>query len=107
MLKSMAYTVVGATSNPGQLGKKILDDVKGWLLLAAAGYATVQFILAMFAFMSKNPQKHAEGQEHAFRACLGLVGCFCAGTIIAYLQGQATSWGAAPALVETFLLWHS
>ncbi|MGM0285739.1 MULTISPECIES: hypothetical protein [unclassified Enterococcus] len=103
MLKTKFY-IIAATSNPGELGKKILDDVKSWLLLAAAGFATVQFILAMFAYMSKNPQKHAEGQEHAFRACLGLVGCFCAGTIIAYLQGQAASWGASPAIVEALLL---
>lgn len=104
MVKQSFYLIAAATTNPGELGKQILDDVKSWLLLAAAGYATVQFILAMFAFMSKNPQKHAEGQEHAFRACLGLVGCFCAGTIIAYLQNQATSWGASPALIEPLLL---
>lgn len=104
MLKQPFYLVVAASSNPGELAKKILTDVKSWLLLAAAGYATVQFILAMFAFMSKNPQKHAEGQEHAFRACLGLVGCFCAGTVIAYLQGQASSWGASPAIIEALLL---
>lgn len=104
MLKTTFYLVVAATSNPGQMGKKIFDDVKSWLLLAASGFATVQFILAMFAYMSKNPQKHAEGQEHAFRACLGLVGCFCAGTIIAYLQGQASSWSASHAIIETLLL---
>lgn len=104
MLKMKIYQFAAASSNPGQIMKKILDDVKSWMLLAAAGYATVQFILAMFAYMSKNPQKHAEGQDHAFRACLGLVGCFCAGTIIAYLQTQASSWGASPAMVGGFFM---
>jgi len=81
---------------PGDLAKSILDDMSKWLLVAVVGYATVQFILAMMDYMSKDMQKHASGKDHAVRACIGLVGAFSAATIMAYLKTQSGTWGLDP-----------
>lgn len=94
--------MVGAT-NPGELFTKVLGDAKEWLLMAAGGYAVVQFIMAMFDYMSKDMQKQSQGKDHAFRACLGLVGAFSAATVMAYLQTQAQTWSAISHLITGFL----
>lgn len=94
--------MVGAV-NPGELFTKILGDVKGWLLMGAGAFAVIQFIMAMFDYMSKDMQKQSQGKDHAFRACLGLVGAFSAATIMAYLQTQAQTWSAISHLITGFL----
>lgn len=78
---------------PGDLAKKIFNDASSWLLAAIVGYATLQFVLAMMDYMSKDMQKHAAGKDHAVRACIGLVGAFSAATIMAYLKNQSGTWG--------------
>lgn len=94
--------MVGAL-NPGELANKMLGDVKSWLLLVATAYAVIQFIMAMFDYMSKDMQKQSQGKDHAFRACVGLVGAFSAATIMAYIQLQTQTWSSVRALIDVFL----
>lgn len=103
LLTGLQTRLIVGTLNPGQLGAKMLGDFKGWLLLVAGAFAVVQFILAMFDYMSKDMQKQAQGKDHAFRACLGLVGAFSAATIMAYIQTQAQTWSAISSLITGFL----
>lgn len=91
-----------ANTNPGQLFKKIMDDVSTWLLAGIGVYAAVQFILGCMDFMSKEPQKHSMGKDHMIRACIGLIGAFAAATIMAYLETQAKSWVAI--VHQTFIM---
>lgn len=92
-----------AANDPGATGNKIMGDVKKWLLAFAGGFAVVQFILAMFDYMSKDMQKQAQGRDHALRACIGLVGAFSAATIMTYLETQAKSWNAMAFVFLQFL----
>lgn len=93
-----------APKTPGEMIAKVLSDVKGWLLAAAAGYAAVQFILGAFSFMSKEPQKQSAGKDHMVHACLGLVFAFMASTIMSYLQTQSSSWTSAAIVPQITML---
>ncbi|MGX6962252.1 pilin [Vagococcus xieshaowenii] len=102
IIQAKTHVLIGAT-DPGQMMTKIFNDIEKWLLAGIVGYAVVQFILAMFGFMSKEPQKHSQAKDHAIHACIGIVGAFAATTIMTYLKTQATSWTAMQSIVETFL----
>lgn len=99
LMSIQSRTMLIAASNPGQLGVKIIGDLKGWLLMPLGGFATVQFIMAMMDYMSKDMQKQSQGKDHAVRACIGLVLAFSAGTIMSYLETQAGSWSAMSSVI--------
>lgn len=81
-------------SNPGTIFVNIMTEIRGWIIAGIGVYAAVQFILGAMDFMSKEPQKHSQGKDHMIHACLGLTLAFMAGTIMAYLETQSTSWSA-------------
>jgi hypothetical protein len=87
LMYQVRFLVLGA-QNPGALANNILNSAIDLLLMVAGGYAAVQFIFGCFSFMSKEPQKHSQGKDHMVHACIGLVGAFCATTVMAYLQTE-------------------
>lgn len=104
MRSIMLRTMVVGAGNPGELFKKVMTDIRGWLLAGIGLYAAVQFIFGCMDFMSKEPQKHSAGKDHMVHACMGLVGAFAASTIMTYLETQTGSWTAFVPQVQLQLM---
>lgn len=79
-------------TDPSSIINNMTTTVIGWALNVVTGFATLNFILAMFSYMSNNPQTQMQGTDKMKRVCIAVVGAFSAKTIMNILEAQAKTW---------------
>lgn len=79
-------------TDPSSIINNMTTTVIGWALNIVTGFATLNFILAMFSYMSNNPQTQMQGTDKMKRVCIAVVGAFSAKTIMNILEAQAKQW---------------